>query len=108
MDQLEIIEQAIARIEQDLLEPLTVTEIAASSPLSIWHFQRVFRALVGDTVGGYIRKRRISRSIEVLLETDARIIDVALQFGFDSQEAYTRAFSAAFGMPPGRFRTRGH
>jgi AraC family transcriptional regulator len=100
VDQVEIIEQAIERIERDLLGPITVSEIASSSALSPWHFQRVFRALVGDSVGGYSRKRRLSRSIESLLETDARIIDIALQSGFESQEAYTRAFSGVFGLPP--------
>ena len=107
MDHASRIQAAIDHIEEHLLERLRVDRIAAVAELSPWHFQRVFRALVGESVRGYVRKRRLSRSIEALLETDRRILDIALEHGFESQEAYSRAFSAVFGMPPGRFRTRG-
>ena len=107
MDSLDAVRQAIGRIEEQITEPIRVSEIAQASGLSPWHFQRVFRAVVGETVGGYIRKRRLSKSIEALLETDRRILDIALEHGFESQEAYTRAFRALFELPPGRFRERG-
>lgn len=107
MDSLDAVRRAIDRIEEQITEPIRVSEIAQASGLSPWHFQRVFRAVVGETVGGYIRKRRLSKSIEALLETDRRILDIALEHGFESQEAYTRAFSALFELPPGRFRERG-
>lgn len=107
MDPLNAVGRAIDRIEDRLLEPLSVREIAEASGFSPWYFQRVFRAVVGESLGSYIRKRRLGRSIEALLETDRRILDIALDHGFESQEAYTRAFSAVFELPPGRFRARG-
>jgi len=107
MDPLEAVGRAIDQIEDRLLERLSVREIAEASGFSPWYFQRVFRAVVGESLGCYIRRRRLGRSIEALLETDQRILDIALEHGFESQEAYTRAFRAVFRLPPGRFRARG-
>lgn len=107
MNPIERIEKAVAAIEEQLLSELSTTSIAAQAGLSPWHFQRTFRAFVGESVGSYVRKRRLSRSVANLLDGDDRILDIALRYGFDSQEAYTRAFKSMFGIPPGRFRDRG-
>jgi AraC family transcriptional regulator len=107
MDTLRAIQEAVDYIEAHLPESPRVEEIARAAGLSSAHFQRVFRAVVGETVGSYARRRRLSRSVDALLSGDDRILDIALQAGFESQEAYTRAFKHQFGVPPGRFRERG-
>lgn len=107
MDALRAVEEAVEFIEKNLDAAPRIDEIARASGLSRAHFQRVFRAIVGESVGVYARRRRLSRSVDALLSTRRRILDVALEAGFDSQEAYTRAFREQFGIPPGRFRARG-
>lgn len=107
MDALRAIQESVEFIEAHLEEAPQVAEIARAASLSPAHFQRLFHALVGETVGGYARKRRLSRSVEALLESDRRILEIAFEAGFESQEAFTRAFSQHFGMPPGRFRAQG-
>jgi len=107
MDALRAIQESVEFIESHLDELPQVPEIARKAGLSTAHFQRLFHALVGETVVGYARRRRLSRSVEALIETDQRVLDIALEAGFESQEAFTRAFAQQFGIPPGRFRARG-
>lgn len=107
MKSLEAVTQALDYIEERLADPLDVDSVAAAAGLSPAYFQRLFRATVGMPVLAYVRRRRLSRSVGELLETDRRILEIAIEAGFDSQEAYTRAFKARFGLPPGRFRERG-
>ena len=96
--------RAIDFIEAHLAEDIRLADVAAAACYSDYHFARMFRALAGDTVGGYIRKRRLSVAVDRLLREDVRLIDLALDSGFDSQEAFTRAFKKAAGISPGRFR----
>lgn len=103
---LDQIQNAIDYIEEHLHDSLSLDEIAKQANFSRWHFQIVFNSAVGETVKDYIRKRRLSESLEDL-KTDKRIIDIALWAGFESQEAYTRAFKNFFGMTPGDYRKFG-
>lgn len=100
---LDQIQNAIDFIEEHLHDNLSLDEIAKQANFSRWHFQIVFNSAVGETVKDYIRKRRLSESLEDL-KTDKRIIDIALRAGFESQEAYTRAFKNFFGLTPGDYR----
>ncbi len=74
---------------------------------SAWHFQRLFQAILGDTVADYIRRRRLTRALLDLTQTDHRILDIALDYQFESQESFTRAFKSLFGITPGECRKRG-
>jgi AraC family transcriptional regulator len=60
---------------------------------------------VGDSLKDYIRKRRLSDAAVELCFSQKRIIDIAFEYGFNSQEVFTRAFSKLFGITPGRYRT---
>ena len=71
------------------------------------HFQRQFAAATGETVAGYIRARRLERAAMLLRDTDARVIEIALDTGFQTHAALTRAFSAHFGTCPRQFRETG-
>jgi AraC family transcriptional regulator len=99
---------AIAWIENHLLEPMTVKSIAASAGWSPSRFSRGFTRLQGESVMAYVRGRRLEAAMRrILTEPDVRIVDLAFDFGFESQEAFTRAFARAYGHPPGRLRSLG-
>ncbi|SDE07847.1 AraC family transcriptional regulator [Kordiimonas lacus] len=99
------INRAVDYIEDNLFASLTVAAIAREAGLSKWYFQRLFRAMVGDTVKEYIQHRRLSHAASQLLTTDRKVIDIALACDFASPEVFTRAFRRAFGTNPQAFRT---
>ena len=92
------------RIESNLAEEVNVLGLADTFHMSPWHFQRTFKSLVGDTLGGYIRGRRMTRAASLLLESEQSIIDIALNVGFGSHEAFTRSFKSYFQQSPKAFR----
>jgi AraC family transcriptional regulator len=99
---------AIAWIEAHLFEPMTVKSVADQAGYSASRFSRGFTRLQGESVMSYVRGRRLEAAMgRLLAEPDLRIVDLAFDSGFDSQEAFTRAFVRAFGHPPGRLRSLG-
>jgi AraC family transcriptional regulator len=99
-----VVQECLDKIEANLAEPISVEALARRSGYSLWHFQRLFQALVGETVGSYVRKRRLSESSHRLLRTSEKIADIALQYQFQSHEAYTRAFKKQFTLSPAQYR----
>jgi AraC family transcriptional regulator len=96
----------IAWIEQELDRPLSLAQVAARAGLSPFHFSRLFTARMGRSVMAHVRARRLVRGARRLCEEpDLQLIDLAFDCGFDSQEAFTRAFKRVFGVAPGRFRS---
>ncbi len=67
----------------------------------------MFKALTGETLKEYIRSRRLAASLDRLLCTRLRVMDIALHAGFDSQEAFARAFKQAFAVTPQQYRRLG-
>ena len=98
------IQRAIDHIEQHLSDVLPVEEIAAQAYLSVAHLYRIFPILAGCTVGQYVRRRRLSCAADMLARTRRRVLDVALEYRFESQESFIRAFKALFGITPGDYR----
>ena len=86
MDWVASIHQAIQYIEEHLREELTIREIAQQAALAPFYFQKGFSMLCGITVGDYIRQRRLSAAGLEVLTTDRKIIDIALEFGYDSPD----------------------
>jgi len=101
---LKLIQELVDKIENNLAEDINSTALAKSFSLSPWHFQRLFKSLVGDTLGGYIRGRRLTKAAELLLNSKVGIIDIAFAVGFNSHEAFTRSFKAFFNLSPKDFR----
>ena len=87
-------------IEGHITAPITLHMLAQAAGYSPWHAARVFKELTGKTPFEYIRTLRLSRAAVKLRDEDTRIIDVALDFVFESHEGFTRAFSRQFGMSP--------
>lgn len=96
----------VAWIEQQLDQPLTLEQVAARAGLSPYHFSRLFTARMGRSVMAHVRGRRLVRGARRLCdEPDLQLVDLAFDCGFESQEAFTRAFKRLFGVSPGRFRS---
>lgn len=102
----EQIELAIRFMESHLTERLDAERVAASVHLSYYHFHRIFAAMTGETIGDYIRKRRLTEAAVALLSCERPILDIALEYQFESQEAFSRSFKQVFGASPGSFRKR--
>lgn len=98
------IHAALTHVEDHLDEPLEPKDLARIACLSPHHFHRVFKGQTGETVMGCLRRLRLERAGRQLRRTEAKVIDVALEAGYASHEAFTRAFAAHFGAPPTDWR----
>ena len=107
MDYLTRIQRAVDYIEEHLKDDLPTELIAREAYFSMWHFQRVFGAIVGLGVKEYVRKRRLTLAMTELAQTKRRVIDIALDYQFESHESFTRSFKANFGLTPTECRKRG-
>lgn len=76
----------------------------AKAGYSKWHLQRMFKDVTGHAIGAYIRARRLSKSAVALRLTSRPILDIALQYRFDSQQTFTRAFKKQFSLTPALYR----
>lgn len=100
MDWTSGIQSAINYVEAHLTENIDYEAAAREACSSSFHFQRVFGILCGFTLGDYIRMRRLSLAADELVHSDEKIIDVALKYGYDSPESFTRAFTKFHGITP--------
>ena len=101
------IRNAIDYIEANLTVPVRIEEIAAKAYVSPYYFQRIFHALCGVSVGEYIRNRRLSAAAQALSRSDARVLDIALKYGYESQDSFSRAFTKFHGVSPTAAKERG-
>ncbi len=101
----DVLAASVRWIEQRLQEPLTLDWIASEAGLSAYHFSRLFTARMGRSVMAHVRGRRLVRSAQRLIDDpELKLVDAAFDSGFESQEAFTRAFKRVFGVAPARFR----
>lgn len=101
------IQYALAYIEANLTRDLEVRDIAKQAYLSPFYFQRIFGALCGISVGEYIRSRRLSLAGEELASSDAKVIDVAAKYGYESPDSFNRAFQRFHGISPSAAKKAG-
>ena len=99
----EMLESTLAYIEENKNQPLTLEELSEVSGLSRFALIRLFARLCAMTPMDYVRQRRLAASIPQLM-CGARIIDIALDAGFEHEQSYIRAFKETFHMTPARFR----
>ncbi|RWR03087.1 transcriptional regulator [[Pantoea] beijingensis] len=100
----EIIHTLTDWIEQNLDKTLSIDEVAAKSGYSKWHLQRMFRTVTKQTLGGYIRERRLTLAAEALHKTQRPVFDIAMQYGYDSQQTFSRVFRKQFSQTPTAYR----
>lgn len=104
MDHYARIQLAIEHLEKHLQEPFNMKDVSAAASFSAFHFQRLFQAITGFTVLEYLRRRRLTEAASTLRNTAQGVLEIALSYGYHSQEAFTRAFDTHFGITPARFR----
>jgi len=98
------ISDSVNYIESRLLEHLNMDELAGHIYFSKTHYQRLFHEIVGEPVMEYIKKRRLQQACQTLCQSNSTILDIALQYGYESHEGFTRAFKAQYGVPPMQYR----
>ncbi|WP_017348299.1 helix-turn-helix domain-containing protein [Pantoea sp. A4] len=91
-------------IEANLTDDLNIESITAKSGYSRWHMQRMFKEITGQTLASYTRKRRLTIAAMALRLTRLSLIDIAVRFGFENQQNFTRVFKSHFMITPGVFR----
>ena len=100
MDWITGIQNAIDYVEDNILNYIDYKEVARKAYSSSFHFQRVFSLLCGDTLGDYIRLRRLTLAGAELASKNSKVIDVALKYGYESPESFSRAFTRFHGVSP--------
>lgn len=106
MDWVKAINEAISYMESNLTEELSLADIADSAKISEYHFQRAFSVITGMTPTEYVRKRRLSQAGIDLSKGNCQVLDVALKYGYDSPESFSKAFSRFHGITPTQAKNR--
>lgn len=107
MEWIDSITKAIDYIEKNLTEDLSVERISSHVLISPFYFQKGFSMLCGFTVADYIRQRRLAQAASELISTQDKIIDIALKYGYDSPDSFTKAFIRFHGITPSSARKNG-
>lgn len=97
---VESLQRAIDFMEENLLDAITIDDIAKQANLSSFHFQRIFMILTDMSVGEYLRRRRLTLAAQELSSTDSKIIDLAFKYGYETPESFARAFRKHHGITP--------
>ncbi len=107
MDVAAGMQNAIDYIEAHLTDEIDYNRIAQKACMSTFYFQRIFCALCGYSVGDYIRYRRLTLAGSEFLQSKAKVIDVALKYGYETPESFTRAFTKFHGVTPSYAKENG-
>lgn len=108
MNWVQGVQKAIDYVETNITEEIDFEEVAKQALASSFHFQRVFGILCGFSLGDYIRMRRLSLAGEELSRGKAKIIDIAIKYGYDTSESFSRAFTRFHGIAPSEARRSGN
>jgi len=95
---------AVDYIENNIHKTITVDQAAKAACISKDHFWRLFKDLFNETVGCYIRKRKLTLISAALVSSKRDIGTLAAEYGFESREAFSRAFKRQFGTTPAVYR----
>lgn len=107
MNWIEGMQEAISYIEDNLIEDLELEKVAKKVCVSSFYFQKAFSMLCGYTVGEYIRQRRLGQAGIDVATTNEKIIDIAIKYGYDSPDSFTKAFTRFHGNTPTAIRKNG-
>lgn len=107
MEWIERLNQAVDYMEGHLEGEIYYGEAARLACCSVFHFQRMFSYMAGIPVSEYVRRRRMTLAALELQEGSARVLDLALKYGYQSPTAFNRAFQSIHGFPPSEARKQG-
>lgn len=100
METIKCIQNAIDYIENHLCEQLSMEDIAKAACMSASNFRRFFLTVCGLTVGEYIRLRKLTLAGKEIIETNNKIVDIAIKYGYESHESFSRAFLRFHNVSP--------
>ncbi|HDR7603330.1 hypothetical protein S3E15_04028 [Bacillus mycoides] len=105
MDSLKNMNAAMQYIEDNLTDEIDFKEVAKIAFCSEYHFKRMFSFLAGISLSEYIRCRRLTLAAFELKDSNAKVIDVAIKYGYNSPDSFTRAFQNLHGITPSEARS---
>ena len=106
MSHQQIIQTLIEWIDEHIDQPLNIEAVAKKSGYSKWYLQRMFRTVMRQTLGDYIRQRRLLLAAVELRNTERPIFDIAMDLGYVSQQTFSRVFRREFDRTPSDYRHR--
>jgi len=104
MSHQQIIQTLIEWIDEHIDQPLNIDAVAKKSGYSKWYLQRMFRTVMHQTLGDYIRQRRLLLAAQALRTTKRPIFDIAMDLGYVSQQTFSRVFRREFDRTPSDYR----
>jgi AraC family transcriptional regulator len=102
-DYIDLIQRSIDYIDENITKKISVEELANISGFSTYHYYRVFYSYVGMPVIEYVTRRKLQYSV-FHLSSGERVLDIALNYGFETHSGFTKAFKKAFGYSPNYYR----
>ncbi len=104
LDYVDRVNRAIDHVLRHLDEPLPLEEVAKVACFSAFHFHRIFRTIVGETLAAFVKRVRLERAVtELSHRPNATLTEIALACGFTSSSDFSRSFRAHYGVPPRMF-----
>src|SRR5215475_13869572 len=92
--------QVLMHVQENLDSRLSLDELAGLACFSPYHFHRIFKGMVGESVKEHVRRLRLERAANQLRKGSASVIEIALDAGYESHEAFSRSFKSLFGASP--------
>jgi AraC family transcriptional regulator len=108
MDSLRNMNRALHYIEENLTNDIDFREVAKLAFCSEYHFKRMFSFLAGITLSEYIRRRRLTLAAFELRDNNMKVIDIAIKYGYNSPDSFTRAFQNLHGLTPSEAKKNGY
>jgi len=100
----DLLKNVLTDIEEGIMDGINADILAKKHTLSSIHLQRLFKYTFKQPLGAYIRSRRLAASLESLLSTNSKLVNIALDYGFEYEQSYLRSFKREFGVTPGFIR----
>lgn len=98
------LQRALDYIEKNITQNISLYDISREAGFSVPHFYRLFKRLTGDTVGEYILRQRMAMAAKDLTDSNKSVSSIAFEYGFESHDVFTRAFTRVYGIPPNKYR----
>ena len=103
----ELLENILIDIEKNIKDVINVESLSKKYAYSEGHLRRLFSFAFNQSIAHYIRSRKLAASLDGLLGTEANIVEIAIEYGFEYEQSYIRTFRREFGLPPGALRKTG-
>ncbi len=103
-EQINVIKDTIEVVENNIKQISDLEKLSEDIAISKYHLHRLFRSITGKSLMTYVRKRKLTLSLQELMDTDLKVIDIASEYKFEYEQSYIRAFRQMFHMTPAQFR----